>query len=149
MSAALAIIAWVWLDNSQSYPSRQELENWTAAPSFFLALWAAMPYMRLMQTVVETPEYLNAAKKAKMTDEERAHAVDFLAERPDAGDVIPGTGGCRKVRIAGKGKGKSGGYRVITFYADKDTPVFLLTVISKGKRADLTQGQRNDLKKGK
>ena len=82
-----------------------------------------------------------------MTDEERAEAVDFLAERPDAGDVIPGTGGCRKVRIAGKGKGKSGGYRVITLYADGDTPVFLLTVISKGKRADLTQGQRNDLKK--
>jgi mRNA-degrading endonuclease RelE of RelBE toxin-antitoxin system len=102
-----------------------------------------------MQTVVETPEYLSAAKKAKMTDEERADTVDFLAERPDAGDVIPGTGGCRKVRIAGKGRGKSGGYRVITFYADKDNPVFLLTVISKGKRADLTQGQRNDLKKGK
>jgi len=102
-----------------------------------------------MQTVVETPEYLIAAKKAKMTDEERQFTVDYLAARPDAGDLIPGTGGCRKVRIAGKSKGKSGGYRVVTFYTDKDTPVFLLTVISKGKQANLSQSQRNDLKKGK
>lgn len=102
-----------------------------------------------MHVVVETPEYLNAAKKARMTEEERVATVDFLAERPDAGDIIPGTGGCRKVRIAKTGGGKSGGYRVVTFFTDKDTPVFLLTVISKGKRADLTQGQRNELKKGK
>lgn len=120
-----------------------------SAVQFSLAPWAAVPYISFMQTVVETPEYLIAAKKAKMTEEERAEAVDFLAERPDAGDIIPGTGGCRKVRIAGRGKGKSGGYRVVTFYTDKDTPVFLLTVISKGKQANLTQGQRNDLKKGK
>lgn len=102
-----------------------------------------------MQTVVETPEYLAAAKKAGMTDAEREAAVLFLAANPDAGDIIPGTGGCRKVRIAKQGKGKSGGYRVITYYTSALAPVFLMTVISKGKQANLTEGQKNELRKGK
>ncbi len=102
-----------------------------------------------MHTVVETPEYLTAAKKAGMTETERQAAVDFLAANPDAGDIIPGTGGCRKVRIAKQGGGKSGGYRIITYYADMETPVFLMTVISKGKQANLTDRQKNELRKGK
>jgi hypothetical protein len=43
----------------------------------------------------------------------------------------------------GRGKGKSGGYRLITFYSGPDLPVFLLTVFSKGERTDLTKGERN------
>jgi DNA-binding transcriptional regulator YiaG len=80
-----------------------------------------------------------------MTDMEREAAVLTIASNPLAGDEIRGTGGCRKVRIAGRGKGKSGGYRVITYYGGIDVPVFLLTVFSKGQRADLTQRERNDL----
>lgn len=102
-----------------------------------------------MHTVVETPEYLAAAKKVKMTEGEREVAVDFLASHPTAGEVIEGSGGCRKVRIAKEGKGKSGGYRVITFYTTQDHPVYLLTVISKGKQANLTADQKKQLKKGK
>jgi len=99
-----------------------------------------------MQTVVETPEYLRAAKKAGMTDAEREAAVSFIAANPQAGDLIEGSGGARKVRIARQGKGKSGGYRVITYYLDEGVPVFLLTVISKGQRADLTAGQKKNVK---
>jgi len=102
-----------------------------------------------MHTVVETPEYLAAAKKAGMTEDERIATVDFLAENPDAGEIIPGTGGCRKVRIAKSGGGKSGGYRVITYYMTQEQPVFLVTVISKGKQANLTDNQKNQLRKGK
>lgn len=51
-----------------------------------------------------------------------------------------------KVRVAGRGKGKSGGYRVVTYYLDEGQPVFLLTVISKGQRANLTDGQMQALK---
>lgn len=102
-----------------------------------------------MHTVVETPEYLAAAKRAAMTDGERETVVIYLAANPQAGDIIPGTGGCRKVRIAKEGKGKSGGYRVITYYSTEDAPVFLLTVISKGKQANLTAHQKNELRKGK
>jgi hypothetical protein len=75
----------------------------------------------------------------------RSTAFDHLARRPDAGDPIQGTGGAREVRFAGRGKGKSGGYRVITFYSGGDLPVFLLTVFAKGERADLSQAERNAL----
>lgn len=102
-----------------------------------------------MQTVVETPEYLIAAKRAGMSEDEREAAVEYIARNANAGTIIPGSGGARKVRVARKGSGKSGGYRVITYYSDADTPVFLLTVISKGQQANLTKAQRNELRKGK
>ena len=62
-----------------------------------------------MQTVVETETYLRDTKAAKLSDGERRQIVNFIAANPDAGHEIPGTGGARKVRFAGKGKGKSGG----------------------------------------
>lgn len=102
-----------------------------------------------MHTVVETPEYLAAAKSAGMTKEEREAAVDHMARNPDSGVLIPGSGGARKVRIAKRGRGKSAGYRVVTYYSDGKNPVFLLTVISKGQQANLTRAQRNELRKGK
>lgn len=102
-----------------------------------------------MQTVVETPEYLVAARKAGMTEEERRRAVDFIAANPSVGTIMPGTGGCRKVRIARDRGGKSGGYRVVTYYTTAHAPVLLLTVISKGKRANLTKAQQNELRQGK
>jgi len=67
-----------------------------------------------MQIVVETPSYLSDAKALGLTETERASLVTGTAANPDAGDVIEETGGARKVRFAGKGKGKSGGYWVIT-----------------------------------
>ena len=87
-----------------------------------------------MQTVVETEAYLRDAKAAKLSDDERKEIVNFLAANPGAGHEIPGTGGARKVRFAGKGKGKSGGYRVITFYSGEDIPVFLLNVFAKNEK---------------
>lgn len=98
-----------------------------------------------METVVETSAYLAAAKDAGMTDDERIAAVNLVSADPEAGDLMVGTGGCRKVRLAGKGKGKSGGYRLITFYRAGGR-VFLLTVFAKGERANLSQGERNALK---
>lgn len=62
------------------------------------------------------------------------------------GDVIPGTGGARKVRVGGHGKGKSGGYRIVTYYATEDVPILMLAVIDKRDRSDLSQAERNALK---
>jgi hypothetical protein len=98
-----------------------------------------------MQTVVETPAYLDAADEAGLSEEEREAIKNMLARDPTAGDPIVGTGGCRKVRVAGRGKGKSGGYRVITFFTGPDLPLFLITVFGKGERSDLTQKERNAL----
>ena len=99
-----------------------------------------------MHTVVETPEYLKASAKAGMTEAERELAVAIVAANPSAGDRIEGGGGIRKVRIPRAGGGKSGGYRVMTYYMDEDEPVFLLTVISKGQRSTFSAGQTRALK---
>lgn len=98
-----------------------------------------------MHTVIETPLFLRRADEAGMTEAERFELVGMIGRKPDIGDVIQGTGGVRKVRFAGKGKGKSGGYRIISFFAGPGLPVFLLTVYAKGDRANLTKAERNAL----
>jgi hypothetical protein len=100
-----------------------------------------------MQAVIETPIFLADAKAAGITDEERSRIVSHVARTPNSGAEIPGTGGARKLRFAGRGKGKSGGYRVITFYSGPDVPVFLLNVFAKRDRVDLSQTERNELRK--
>ena len=99
-----------------------------------------------MHSVIETAGYLSDAKNASIDDEERKQIVDFLAVMPTAGVVIPGSGGARKIRFAGRGKGKSGGYRVITFFGGDDIPIFLIAVFAKGDRVNLSQAERNELR---
>ncbi len=55
--------------------------------------------------------------------------------------MIVGSGGCRKLRVAGRGKGKSGGYRVVTFWAADDGTVYLLAILSKGTDANYSAAQ--------
>ena len=99
-----------------------------------------------MHTVVETPSYLADVKSEALTEGEREAVVEMIANHPDAGNEIGGTGGARKVRVPGRGRGKSGGYRVITFYSGKNLPVFLLALYSKGEKANLSKAERNELK---
>lgn len=107
----------------------------------------AMPYIVKMQTVIETGEFLRDAKRAGLSEDDRREIVDFISDNPFAGDEMAGTGGARKVRFAAKGKGKSGGVRIITFYSGSDIPVFLLNAFAKGDKINLTQAERNALKK--
>jgi len=92
-----------------------------------------------MQTVVETPDYLGDAKAAGLTEAEKRSIVDYVAENPTAGKLIIGSGGARKVRFPGRGRGKSGGYRVITYFSGDDIPVFLLNLFAKGDRVNLSE----------
>ncbi len=80
-----------------------------------------------------------------MTADERDEFIDYLSKHPDAGDEITGTGGIRKIRWSGKGKGKRGGVRVIYYFYNESTPVFLLTVYGKGEKEDLTPEQKKQL----
>ena len=84
-----------------------------------------------MHTEVETPQFLRRADEAGMSEAERRTLVDWIAENPDGGDFIQGTGG----------------YRVITFYRSERSPVFLLTVFAKGAKVTLTMAERNGLAK--
>ena len=99
-----------------------------------------------MHCVVETYAFEKGAKAAGLSEDEVLRIKVYLSKNPDAGDLIQGTGGARKVRFRAANKGKSGGYRVVTFYAAEDVPVFLLDVFAKGDRIDLSKAERNELR---
>jgi hypothetical protein len=92
---------------------------------------------RALITIVETPEFLSASRKL-LNDQQRAELVDYLARNPEEGDLIPESGGVRKLRWALEGRGKRGGARVIYFYHSHKLPVFLLTAYAKNQRDDLS-----------
>jgi putative component of toxin-antitoxin plasmid stabilization module len=89
---------------------------------------------------VETHEFLSVTKKL-MDDAERAELVLHLAYNPTAGDVVPGSGGVRKLRWGLEGRGKRGGARVIYFYHDMEMPLLLLKAYAKNEQEDLSQIQ--------
>jgi hypothetical protein len=99
-----------------------------------------------MQSVIETPSFLADAKDTGIDEAERMAIVAAIAADPLAGDEIRGSGGARKLRFAGRGKGKSGGYRIITYFGGDDIPVFLLNVFAKGDRVNLGKAEVNGLK---
>ena len=99
-----------------------------------------------MQSVVEMPEFMRCAKKLGLSNDERESIINIIASNPDAGDEIVGTGGMRKIRVASKGKGKSGGYRVITFFSGIDIPVFLITIYAKNQKENITDKEKKVLK---
>jgi hypothetical protein len=96
-----------------------------------------MAYRRWMPakpvTVAETPLFIRQAAGI-WNDEERETFVNFIALNPEAGDVIPETGGVRKIRWSRPGTGKRGGTRVIYFYHDVGRPVYLLMAYAKGRK---------------
>ncbi len=96
-------------------------------------------------TVIETPSFLRDAAAA-LTDEERTEAISFLAANPEAGDIMPDTGGGRKLRWRAQGRGKRGGVRVIYYYHNESVPLFLLNVFAKNEKANLTKAERNEMK---
>ncbi len=75
-----------------------------------------MPYKPSVHAVLETRTFLRDVAQNGMSEDQHERIVRRIAENPRHGDVIPGTGGARKVRFAGRGKGKSGGYRVVTYF---------------------------------
>lgn len=81
------------------------------------------------------------------SEEFRSFVVATISDDPMMGKLMPGTGGCRKSRFAGRGKGKSGGYRVVHYNGSDDVPILMLVVIDKGERDNLSQDERNTLRK--
>jgi hypothetical protein len=96
-------------------------------------------------TVVETPFFLRKAA-GLLADEERERLIAFVAANPEAGDVIPESGGVRKLRWAAMGKGKSGGMRVVYYFGGEALPLFLLTIYAKNQKANLTKAERNEFR---
>jgi DNA-binding transcriptional regulator YiaG len=90
-----------------------------------------------MLTVVETSFFARRAEKL-LSSKEREELLFYLAVNPEAGDEIPGTGGVRKVRFAAKGKGKSGGLRVIYYLYDEENPLYAILLYGKNEQVNLT-----------
>lgn len=92
-------------------------------------------------TVLQLPKFKAEAAKLIGVDGIDAVAV-YLIDHPDAGDVIPGAGGARKLRWAAKGKGKRGGARIIYLYVMIATRVYLLRCYAKNVKMDLTADEK-------
>lgn len=87
-------------------------------------------------TVVETPIFQKQVA-GLWTEEERLDFFAFLAANPEAGDVIPGTDGARKVRWTVAGKGKRGGARVVYFNVTAEQIVLVVAVYAKAAKANI------------
>jgi len=100
----------------------------------------------MLITIVELPEFQKRSAKI-LTKDERDELLYFLSANPKAGDLIQGSGGIRKLRWGSKGKGTSGGSRIIYFFHNSEIPVFLLTIFMKNEKANLTKSETNELSK--
>jgi len=98
-----------------------------------------------MRTVRELPIFQDLVE-GRLTDLSWIALVDFVAEHPDAGDLIPGAGGARKLRWAASSRGKRGGARIIIYWHCDGCPVYLLGIYLKSEREDLTRAEINDYK---
>jgi hypothetical protein len=95
--------------------------------------------------VVETEEFLNRSK-AILTETERSLLVAHLGTNPEAGQLVPGTGGVRKIRWATPGQGKRGGARVIYYY-NQSMPLFALDIYAKNEKPNLSEADKRSLKR--
>ncbi len=89
-----------------------------------------------MYTVIETPTFKEDAGKL-WSEEERGAFCAWLAANSETGDVIPGSGGCRKVRWTRAGSGKRGGVRVIYFTKQSNGEIWLLVIYSKAVKGNI------------
>jgi mRNA-degrading endonuclease RelE of RelBE toxin-antitoxin system len=95
--------------------------------------------------IVETRAFTARIGELMAGDQYRDLQLHLVA-RPTAGDVIPGTGGLRKIRWGTTGRGKRGGCRVIYFWHAPSSRLLMLFVFSKGERVDLTSEQKKLLR---
>jgi hypothetical protein len=99
------------------------------------------------QVVAELPQFVRDAEWLGLSEEERTAIIDVISRDPLKGDEIRGSGGVRKVRFAGRGKGKSGGYRAVTAYFGPNVPVYLVALLSKGERGNFSAAELAGFKK--
>lgn len=99
-----------------------------------------------MMTVVETDRFIEDVSHL-LPDSERTNLIAFLAANPESGDLMPESGGVRKLRWALPGRGKRGGARVIYYFHNGQMPLFLLTAYGKNEKANLTKAERQAMAK--
>ena len=99
--------------------------------------YAPQTYSPCMLRVVETLLFQKQWPRY-WTEQERGEFAAYIAESPDVGDVVRGSGGIRKVRWSRAGSGKSGGVRVIYYLRTAQEELVLLTLYAKAKTDNIT-----------
>ena|SRR6266513_676936 len=98
-----------------------------------------------MYTFIETYAFTALAQKL-INQEEHDELTAWLINHPESGDLIPGGGGIRKLRIALRGTGKSGGARVIYFFINHLGQIYLLLIYPKSKKENIDDKTKAALK---
>ena len=96
---------------------------------------------KLPQTIVELSPYIRTIN-AMWDEDTQAEFKNYIAYNPLAGDVIPGTGGIRKIRWQSSGHGKRGGARVIYYVYNENNPIYLLAAYNKNVQKDMSSKEK-------
>jgi hypothetical protein len=94
-------------------------------------------------SVIEFAGYRRRANEL-LTTGQRDAVIDLIAYEPTRGDIIPGSGGLRKVRVGRDGIGKRGGTRVVYYFYNEDFPILLLALYAKNEKSDLTVAEKRE-----
>ena len=98
---------------------------------------------------VEAPAFARF-REEYLDDDRFSELQQYLARNPEAGDMVPGAGGIRKLRWkdSRRGKGRRGGLRIIYYCFLSEREIWLMTLFDKDEAADLTKGEREQLRWG-
>lgn len=99
-----------------------------------------------MGTVIELPSFMRSAQGV-LSDTQVRDLIDHLAQYPADGDLIPRSGGLRKLRWARAGMGKRGGARIIYYHLTAEGEVYLLLAYAKARQENLTPAQLSQLRR--
>jgi hypothetical protein len=100
---------------------------------------------RVPLTVAETPVFCTEADRV-LGEQSHQRLIAFLGLNPEAGVIVPDTGGVRKLRWAVPGKGKRGGARVIYYFHGESLPLLALNVYAKSEKTNISPGEKKRLK---
>ena len=96
--------------------------------------------------IVETPIFTKRVKEILSEEEYRLFQIKLIDD-PEAGRIIQSSGGIRKIRWSGSGRGKRGGSRILYYWYNRRGVILMLFIFKKNEKDDLTKAQLEDLKK--
>jgi hypothetical protein len=96
-------------------------------------------------TMWESKTFIRQAEELMSAGENSALKF-YLGLWPEAGDLMPGTGGARKLRWAVGRQGKRGGVRVVYYFGGEDEPLVLFSVYKKGRKDNLSRNEKSELR---
>src|SRR5439155_12697413 len=133
---------------SDKRPAEDEgaVESATVEPRPLLDSYAPLEYGLSSFMIFIEDEGFHQRRKHILNEDEFFRLLEWLLLHPHAGQIIPHSGGLRKIRWAIQGRGKRGGARIIYFWWISDEKILLLDVYSKAAKENLTAGEIKKLK---